>query len=247
MSSDGAKGGPDRHRRDRAAGIDWNRMISFVLIGLAAFALGGWFWTLTRSPGDPTAAPAASSSTGVSAAGSTGQVLRDGSHRLSVAPDQKVTFVEFLDFECEACGALYPVVEDLRQRYAGRVTFVVRYLPLESHVNSMRAARAVEAAAQQGRFEDMYSKLFASQSDWGERQRPADVTFRGYVAELGLDMARWDADYVSPTTMKRIQTDLDDARALGLTGTPSLFLNGQPLQPESVEDLTRALDEALAQ
>jgi hypothetical protein len=83
------------------------------------------------------------------------------------------------------------------------------------------------------------SENTATQSEWGERQRPADAAFRGYAAELGLDMARWDADYVSPATVKRIQTDLDDARALGLTSTPSLFLNGQSLQPESVEDLTR--------
>lgn len=64
--------------------------------------------------------------------------------------------VEFLDFECESCGALFPIVEQLRSDYAGEITYVVRYFPLPGHVNSMNAAVAAEAAAQQGEFEAMY-------------------------------------------------------------------------------------------
>jgi protein-disulfide isomerase len=59
-------------------------------------------------------------------------------------------------------------------------------------------------------------------------------------------MAKWDADYTSPATAARIQGDIDDGTALGLTGTPSFFLNGQPFAPQSMEDLTQALDDALA-
>ncbi|WP_326638028.1 MULTISPECIES: DsbA family protein [unclassified Streptosporangium] len=55
--------------------------------------------------------------------------------------------LEFLDFECEACRAAFPVVEDLHEQYAGKVTFVVRYFPLPGHFNAERAARAVVDAA----------------------------------------------------------------------------------------------------
>ena len=174
-------------------------------------------------------------------------VLRPDSHRLSSAPDGRVTFVEFLDFECEACGAVYPAIEQLRERYAGRVTFVARYFPLVGHFNSQRAARAVEAAARQGKFEAMYAKLFQTQPVWAEQQVPKDDVFRGYAAELGLDMKRWDADYGSDQVWARIQADIDDGNALGLTGTPGFFLNGQRIEPQSVQDLIDAFDQALAQ
>lgn len=172
--------------------------------------------------------------------------VRDSSRRLSVAPDGKVTFVAFLDFECEMCGEVYPVVEQLRAGYGDRVTFVVRYFPLEGHVNAQRAARAVEAAAQQGQLEAMYRKMFQTQPEWAEQQEPKDELFRRYAADLGLDMDRWDAAYAADSTWEPIQADIDDGLALGVTATPALFLNGDELESTSLLDLSRALDQALA-
>lgn len=172
--------------------------------------------------------------------------VRDNSHRLSTAPGSTVTFVEFLDFECEACRAAYPAVEELRERYRDRVTFVVRYFPVPSHFNAERAARAVEAAAQQGRFEPMYKTMFQTQSEWGEQQVPMDDRFRGYAQQLGLDMARWDAAYVDPATLERVLADRADGLALGVEGTPSFFVNGQKVEVRSGDELTQALDNALA-
>ncbi len=172
--------------------------------------------------------------------------VRPDSHRLSEAPGSTVTFVEFLDFECEACGAAYPSVEELRKRYGDRVTFVMRYFPLPSHFNAERAARAVEAAAQQGLLEPMYKMMYETQEQWGEQQIPVDSRFRGYAMQLGLDMARWDAAYTSPATLERINADRADGYALGVQGTPSFFVNGKKIQVRSGDDLTRALDDALA-
>lgn len=172
-------------------------------------------------------------------------VTRANSHRLSTAADGKVTFVEFLDFECEACRAAFPVIEQLRKEYAGRVTFVVRYFPIQSHFNAERAARAVEAASKQGEFEAMYQKMYATQENWGEGKTPADDTFRGFARELGLDLAAYDKAYVDPATLQRVNEDVADGTALGVEGTPTFFLNGQKLTPESADDLRKALDDAL--
>ena len=90
-------------------------------------------------------------------------LVRPDSHRLSTAADGRVTVVEFLDLECEACGAAFPGVEKLRGEYAGKVTFVMRYFPIPSHRNAQLAARAVEAAGQQGQLEPMYRKMFETQ------------------------------------------------------------------------------------
>lgn len=172
-------------------------------------------------------------------------MVRATSHRLSTAADGKVTFVEFLDFECEACRAAFPVIEQLRKEYAGRVTFVVRYFPIPSHFNAERAARAVEAASKQGKFEAMYRKMYATQQNWGEGKTPADDTFRGFAQELGLDLAAYDKAYNDPATLRRVKEDVADGTALGVQGTPTFFLNGTKLTPESGDDLRRALDDAL--
>ncbi|MFG1625518.1 DsbA family protein [Kribbella sp. NPDC049227] len=194
---------------------------------------------VSAGSGDP--APAS----GPGAAAADERLVRPDSHRLGTASDNKVTFVEFLDFECESCRAAFPAVEQLRKDYAGKVTFVVRYFPIPSHFNAERAARAVEAAAQQGKFEAMYQKMYETQTEWGEQRVPADERFRGFAKDLGLDLAAWDNAYNDPATLERVKKDVADGEALGVSGTPTFFLNGEKLQPESAQDLIASIDAAL--
>ena len=174
-----------------------------------------------------------------------GEVVRADSHRLSNPPDASVTVVEFLDFECEGCRAAYPLVEELRAEYGGRVEFVMRYFPLSGHVNGERAARAVEAAAQQGKLEPMYRMMFDTQAEWGESKTPADGVFRGFAGELGLDLAAFDAAYADEATVERIRVDQRDGRALGVRGTPTFFVNGQEVPLRQADDLRDAVESAL--
>ena len=217
-----------------------NRIITAVAAGTVLLLIAVGVVLQVRSMTTDTATSAGGSA-------GAGEVVRENSHRLSTAADGKVTFVEFLDFECEACGAAFPAIEELRATFGDRVTFVARYFPLDGHFNAQRAARAVEAAAQQGQFEAMYKKMFETQTQWSEQQVPKDDLFRSYAAELGLDMAKWDAAYASDATWARIQADIDDGTALGVTSTPSFFLNGQRLEPKSIDDLTTAIEQALDQ
>jgi protein-disulfide isomerase len=172
-------------------------------------------------------------------------VVAANSHRLDTAPDGSVTFTEFLDFECEVCAAVYPYVEQLREEYAGQVTFVTRYFPLPGHKNSMNAAIAVEAAAQQGQFEAMYHRMFQSQAEWGEQQQSQAHVFRGYAEALGLDMDDYDAAVANPATEARVQHDFDAGRALGVAATPTIFLNNDPIELTSPDDLRAAVERAV--
>lgn len=104
----------------------------------------------------------------------------------------------------------------------------------------------MEAAAQQGKFEDMYKKMYETQQTWGEKRVPADEVFRSFAADMGLDMTAYDAAYSDPATAARVQLDVADGTALGVVGTPSFFVDGTRLQPRSYQDLTDALDKALA-
>ncbi len=174
-------------------------------------------------------------------------VVRDNSHVLDEAPDGKVTLVEFLDFECEACGAFYPYVEQFREEYKGQITFVTRYFPIPSHFNSRNAAVAVEAASQQGAFEEMYKMMFETQKSWGESQQDLSPMFRTYAEKLGLDMAAYDAAVADPATLERVLQDYDEGVALGVDSTPTFFLNGEKMTIDSLDGFKAQLDAAIAQ
>lgn len=222
-----------RAKERRADARRRNLMLTAGLVAVFA-AIAAVFVVVDRS-GDDAPALAAGES----------RYVRADSHRLSTAPDGKVTLVEFLDFECEACRAYFPVVEELRTAYEGKVTFVARYFPLPGHFNAERAARAVEASAQQGRYEPMYKKMYETQAQWGEQRVPADEVFRGFARDLGLDMTAWEKAYNDPATLKRINKDVADGRALGVESTPTFFLNERKITPASLDEFKKAIDAQL--
>ncbi len=133
----------------------------------------------------------------------------------------------------------------MRADYGDRVEFVLRYFPLPGHFNAERAARAVEAAAQQGQLEPMYHKMYETQTQWGEQRTPADDVFRGFASELGLDMAAFDAAYNDPATSERIRLDVNDGQQLGVQGTPTFFINGEQVRLRNSDDLRNAIEKAL--
>ena len=172
-------------------------------------------------------------------------VVRPDSHVVDDGGEGAVVVVEFLDFECEACGAFYPIVEDLRERFDGEITYVVRYFPLPGHINSTNAALAAEAAAQQDQFEAMYKRLFETQAEWGEAQESRADVFRGFAEELGLDLAAYDAAVADPATLARVQSDFNDGRALGVSSTPTFFVDGELLELQQWNDLEDAISRAI--
>ena len=177
--------------------------------------------------------------------GESQQTVRTDSHVLDDGGDGAITVVEFLDFECEACGAFYPVVEDLREKYDGEITYVVRYFPLPGHTNSTQAALAAEAAGQQDRFEDMYHRLFETQAQWGEQPEETPEVFRGFAEELGLDMAAYDAAIADPATATRVQSDKTDGEKLSVNSTPTFFVDGEKVVLQEWDDLEQAIEKAV--
>ena len=222
---------------------------TIVWVVLAAVVLAGLIVGVVAASGPRDAAPqgsgqTASSGTGQSAPSEATPVMRPDSRVLSKAPNEQAVLVEFLDFECEGCGAAYPVVEELRAEYADTVTFVTRYFPLPGHRNAMPAAVAVEAAAQQGEYEAMYQRMFETQAQWGEATEDKSPVFRGYAEELGLDMAAYDKAVADPATRARVEADVADGIALGVQGTPTFFLDGEMLTLTSLEQFRAEVDAA---
>lgn len=212
-----------------------SRLTTRRRVPVIAFLLAALLVTLTACGGSP--------------AGQDDSALpatRDNSHVLDSVGPEAPTLVEFLDFECEACGALHPVVQDLRKTYQGKINYVVRYFPLSGHANAVPAALAVEAAAQQGRIEEMTNLLFETQAEWGEQQESKAPLFRTYAERIGLDMARYDAAVADPATMQRIEQDFDDGVEIGVKSTPTFVLDGKVLTLRKLSDLTEPIDQAVA-
>ena len=160
--------------------------------------------------------------------------------------DSKVTLVEYLDFECEACGAYFPLVKRLTEEYGDRVAFVSRYFPIPSHRNSMTSASAVEAAGKQGKYWEMYNMVFENQSAWGEKKTPEPKIFEEYAQQLGLEMEKFKQDVLSQEVRDRIERDKNAGIKLNIQGTPSFFLNGKKIEnPRGYEDFKKILEEAL--
>ena len=172
------------------------------------------------------------------------QLVREDSHRLTTPAVEKAQLVEFLDFECESCRAAVPLVEELKKEYGDRITFVNRYFPLPGHRNSGTAALAVEAAAQQGKYEQMSAKMFDTQPEWGEKQDSQATLFRTFAQDLGLDMAKYDAAVAAEETKERIRKDVADGKALGVSGTLTFFLNGEKLTLNSEDHFRQLLEDA---
>ncbi len=158
------------------------------------------------------------------------------------AADGKIVLIEYLDLECEACGAFFPIVKQMEAEFGDRVTFVTRYFPLQGHKNGLTAALAVEAASKQGKFWEMHDLLFARQSEWGGKQVPTPQAFEAYATELGLDIEQFKKDAASSEVMARVKGDYNGGIDAGVRSTPSFFLNGYLIEnPRSAEEFRAVL------
>lgn len=174
------------------------------------------------------------------------ELTRADTHFLTEAPNDEVTLVEFLDFECEACRAQFPTMERIREEYDGKINFAIRYFPLGGHQNGMNAALAVEAAANQDALAEMYVKMYETQAEWGESSNSKADLFASFAEELGLDIERFNADVADPATKERVAKDQADGAGLGVQGTPTIFLNGEELPSmPSYEEITQRIDDLL--
>ena len=150
-----------------------------------------------------------------------------------------VTIIEFTDYECPSCARQHPVMERIAKEFGDRVRLVVRDFPLSQHPNARKAAEAAEAAREQGKYWEYVSVLFRNQSALGVDK------LRQYATDLGLDRARFDASLDSGKFADKIQRDLMDGRKLGISGTPTLYINGKRIADNSYESVKSAVESAL--
>ncbi|MBU0663295.1 MAG: DsbA family protein [Proteobacteria bacterium] len=122
------------------------------------------------------------------------------------------------------------------------VKIVLKNLPLGMHQFADPAARAALAAGEQGKYWEFHDALFGL---------PAlnivlnDQAIEDIAIKLGLKMDQFKSDMVSPKIRQKVDQDIMDAQQAGVTGTPSIFVNGHPLRDRTLEGFQQKIDAAL--
>ena len=186
----------------------------------------------------------------------TGEVNEDGESQRADhvfgSDDARVTLIEYGDLECPACAAFFPELKALENAYPDDLRVVFRHNPLtQLHPNAFAAHRAAVAAANQGKFWEMHDLMYERQPSWSVAQAGLDISaasevFEGYAQALGLDMEQFKTDVASQETFDFIDSHLDSGQQLGVTGTPTIFINGEEVTERSFEELSALIDSILA-
>jgi len=160
--------------------------------------------------------------------------------------DAPVTLVEFGDFQCPPCATLADPINQLEREYGSRFRVVFRHLSFPNHQHAREAALASEAASLQGRFWEMHDLLYREQSVWSKAP-DVRVLFNSYAGMLGLNIDRFKKDMESEQAKARVKSDEQQALALGLVTTPSIFVNNGKLPRAYVNPpgLRVAIDSAM--
>jgi protein-disulfide isomerase len=152
--------------------------------------------------------------------------------------DALVTVVEWSDFECPYCARNAPTIARLRAEYPDDVRVVFRHLPLPGHPHAQLAAEAAVAAAAQGQFWPFHDRLFAAQ----DRLTRADL--EAIAADLGLDLPAFRAALDERRHHAAVADDAAAGATLGVEGTPTMFVNGSPIEGAAAWDQVKLIVEA---
>lgn len=149
-----------------------------------------------------------------------------------------VTIVVFSDFECPYCRQAEPLINQVFEKNKNNVKLVFKNMPLRFHKLADPSARASIAAENQGKFWEFHDALFAV-------PQLTEQSIINVATQLGLNIDTFKKDMDSPEVRAKINKDLRDAQAAGVTGTPTIFINGKKLKTRSLQGFQDMIDQEL--
>ncbi len=159
-----------------------------------------------------------------------------GSSPIQGKKEAPVTIVEFSDYQCPYCARVQPTLKQVLAAYPDDVKLVFKDFPLSFHKQAKNAAKAARAAGEQGKYWEMHDLLFK------DFNKLTDDSYKQYAAQLKLDEAKFLADFNSSKYDALIEQDINLGRSAGVSGTPTLFVNGKRMQRRSFEDFKAEID-----
>ena len=138
-------------------------------------------------------------------------------------PSARITVVEFSDFQCPYCAKAVDQAKQVLAKYPKDVKLVFKQFPLDSHSQAALAAEASLAAQAQGKFWELHDVMYANFRQINREK------ILGWAKEIGLDVARFDADLKSHKYAARVISEERQGETAGVQGTPTFFINGKRL------------------
>lgn len=157
-----------------------------------------------------------------------------------------VTLVEYGDYQCPACGYYHKMVKQLKEDFGDKLKVEFHHFPLQQHQYAALAARAAEAARNQGKFMEMHNMLYENQKRWSSGN--ATQTITRYAKNLDLDMEQFKMDLNSRETQNKVMKDKKKGIEAGVNSTPTFFMKGEKLQtPRTYEAFKKQVSQAMEQ
>jgi Na+/H+ antiporter, nhaA family protein len=157
-----------------------------------------------------------------------------------VAKDAKVMIIEYADYQCPGCATTFPFLSEVVKEYKGKVGLIFRSFILSYHKNGTAAAYAANAAALQGYWQPFATLLFKNQSEWEDlNAEKRDEKFKTYFKEATNKKGNTEQffkDMNSEAVKKKVKSDMAVARLVKISETPTIFVNGQKLSTNSVNE-----------
>ena len=135
---------------------------------------------------------------------------------------------------------MMPLFEQVLEKYPESVKVVFKHFPLSFHKQAGPAAMAAMAAGEQGRFWEYHDELFFKQNRLGNE------LYLEIARAMGLDLQKFSLDIMRPSLRQRVEQDIADGKKAGVTGTPTIFVNGRRVKTRNLETMSRLIDEELA-
>ncbi len=152
-----------------------------------------------------------------------------------------LTIVECSDFDCPYCKRGMATIKEVMEAYKDKAVVYFAHNPLPMHKNAEPAHRAAIAAANQGKFWEMHDKLFEDQ------KARTEADFEKYATELGLDMAKYKADFADEKTAQKVKDDMALCAGWEVRGVPGFIINGRLMSgAQPIDRFKGVLDEELA-
>ncbi|MDX2434795.1 MAG: thioredoxin domain-containing protein [Desulfobacterales bacterium] len=133
-----------------------------------------------------------------------------------------------------------PLFEQVLDKYPDNVKIVFKHYPLAFHNQALPAALASMAAGEQGKFWEYHDELFLHQNSLSSDK------YLEIAQNLGLDLKMFSLDMMRPSIRKKVEQDISDAKKAGVTGTPTLFVNGRKVKKRDFDAISKLIDAELA-
>ena len=121
------------------------------------------------------------------------------------------------------------------EQFPETVNYVIKHYPLPNHAFAHESAMAALAAGRQGKFWEFHSQLLEHHDQLDETK------LNEIAAALGLDMDRFAQDRQLEASRQLIREDIQDGKAIGVNGTPSVFMNGKRVDNKDLGSLPQLI------